>query len=138
MPPLSTEPSGALPLLKPFGIDRDKDSKGRGDKSEHSESRELESFSSPIKKRKLSPPKKAPERYLEPPAPQRRNSASQRKETTTSESRLVSTLDSFAITLIFQSRKCDLTNNCPPSLINAYNTAMSIFTNQVSQTVILC
>ncbi|XP_022657455.1 hepatoma-derived growth factor-related protein 2-like isoform X2 [Varroa jacobsoni] len=87
VPPLSTEPSGALPLLKPFGIDRDKDSKGRGDKSEHSESRELESFSSPIKKRKLSPPKKAPERYLEPPAPQRRNSASQRKETTTSESR---------------------------------------------------
>lgn len=86
--PLSAEPSGALPLLKPIGgNDRDKEAKGRGDKSEHSESRELESFSSPIKKRKLSPPKKAPERYLEPPAPQRRNSASQRKETTTSESR---------------------------------------------------
>lgn len=39
---------------------------------------EQEAFSSPIKKRKLSPPKKAPERYLED-APQRRNSV-QKKE----------------------------------------------------------
>ncbi|OQR68972.1 hepatoma-derived growth factor isoform 2-like, partial [Tropilaelaps mercedesae] len=45
--PLSAEPSGVLPLLKPLGGEREKEAKsgGRGDKYECSESRELESFS---------------------------------------------------------------------------------------------
>ncbi|XP_028968454.1 hepatoma-derived growth factor-related protein 2-like [Galendromus occidentalis] len=70
---------GRLPLIKRREPPRDAPAASNEDAAASTAAaaptgkNEQEAFSSPIKKRKLSPPKKAPERYLED-APQRRNS----------------------------------------------------------------